>query len=394
MTHETELRFTREDYARRLAKTKTAMQAAGLDLLVIVDPSNMNWLTGYDGWSFYVHQGLLVPIDDDPIWWGRGMDANGARLTTWLPDDRIIPYVDHYVMSTERHAMQDLARIVREQGWGSRRIGVEMENYYYTAKAHAVLAADLPDARLHDATALVNWQRAVKSEAELTCMRRAAAIVDAMHARIREIVEPGMRKNDLVAEIQRTAIAGTPDFGGDYAAIVPMVASGVEASAAHLTWTDKPMRADEGTFYEIAGCYQRYHVPLCRTVYLGKPPQHFLDAEKALQEGMAAGLEAARAGNTCEDVANAFFAVLRTHGIVKDSRTGYPIGVSYPPDWGERTMSLRPGDRTELEPNMTFHFMTGLWMDTWGLEITESLVIRDGAPEILCNTPRELVVKP
>jgi ectoine hydrolase len=42
---------------------------------------------------------------------------------------------------------------------------------------------------------------------------------------------------------------------------------------------------------------------------------------------------------------------------------------------------------------MTFHFMTGLWMDTWGLEITESLVIRDGAPEILCNTPRELVVK-
>jgi ectoine hydrolase len=393
MPHDTDLLFSRDEYARRLTKTKAAMQAAGIDLLIVVDPSNMNWLTGYDGWSFYVHQAVIVPIDDDPVWWGRGMDANGARLTTWLPEDRIVPYADHFVMSTERHAMQDLARIVREHGWGSRRIGVEMENYYYTAKAHATLLADLPDARIQDATALVNWQRAVKSEAELTCMRRAAAIVDAMHARIRETVEPGIRKNDLVAEIQRTAIAGTPDFGGDYAAIVPMVASGVEASAAHLTWTDAPMRADEGTFYEIAGCYRRYHVPLCRTVYLGKPPQHFLEAEAALLEGMDAGLEMARAGNVCEDIATAFFAVLRRHGIVKDSRTGYPIGVSYPPDWGERTMSLRPGDRTVLEPNMTFHFMTGLWMDTWGLEITESLVIRDGAPEILCNTPRELVVK-
>ena len=42
---------------------------------------------------------------------------------------------------------------------------------------------------------------------------------------------------------------------------------------------------------------------------------------------------------------------------------------------------------------MTIHFMTGLWLDTWGFEITESLVIGDGAPEILANTPRELVIK-
>jgi ectoine hydrolase len=56
-------------------------------------------------------------------------------------------------------------------------------------------------------------------------------------------------------------------------------------------------------------------------------------------------------------------------------------------------MSLRAGDRSVLEPNMTFHFMTGLWMDDWGFEITESFVITDGAPEILANTPRELLIK-
>jgi ectoine hydrolase len=270
---------------------------------------------------------------------------------------------------------------------------LEMDNYYFSAAAHQTLLRELPDARFSDATALVNWQRAVKSDAELDYMRKAARIVDAMHARIREVVEPGVRKSDLVAEIYDAALRGTADFGGDYAAIVPLVASGVEASAAHLTWSDAPMRPDEGTFFEIAGCYHRYHCPLSRTVYLGKPPAHFLDAEKAVLEGMEAGLEKAYAGNTCEDIAMAFFAVLERYGIKKDSRTGYPIGVSYPPDWGERTFSLRPGDPTVLEPNMTIHFMTGLWLDTWGFEITESLVIGDGAPEILANTPRELVIK-
>ena len=118
-----------------------------------------------------------------------------------------------------------------------------------------------------------------------------------------------------------------------------------------------------------------------------------LDAEKATLEGMEAGLAAAKPGNTCEDIANAFFAVLLKYGIVKDNRTGYPIGLSYPPDWGERTMSLRPGDRTELKPGMTFHFMTGLWLETMGLEITESILITETGVECLANVPRKLFVK-
>jgi len=108
---------------------------------------------------------------------------------------------------------------------------------------------------------------------------------------------------------------------------------------------------------------------------------------------MEAGLEAAQPGNLCEDIANAFFTILLKHGITKDNRTGYSIGLSYPPDWGERTMSLRPGDKSVLEENMTFHFMTGLWMKDWGFEITESIVITNNGPECLANVPREMVVK-
>ena len=86
--------------------------------------------------------------------------------------------------------------------------------------------------------------------------------------------------------------------------------------------------------------------------------------------------------------------VLPAHGIEKDNRTGYPIGLSYPPDWGERTVSFRAEDETVLEPNMTFHFMPGLWMDDWGLAITESIrITEDGPAECLCDRPREMIVK-
>ncbi len=95
-----ELNFTREEYAERLEKTKNAMVEKGLDLLIVTDPSNMAWLTGYDGWSFYVHQCVLVPIEDDPIWFGRSQDANGAKRTVYMTHDRIIPYADYYVKST------------------------------------------------------------------------------------------------------------------------------------------------------------------------------------------------------------------------------------------------------------------------------------------------------
>src|SRR3546814_14200939 len=81
------------------------------------------------------------------------------------------------------------------------------------------------------------------------------------------------------------------------------------------------------------------------------------------------------------------------YGIVKDNRTGYSIGLSYPPDWGERTMSLRGGDTTELQPGMTLHFMTGLWLDDWGFETTESIVITDSGPRCLASVPRKLLVK-
>lgn len=391
---EREMPFSREEYAQRLDKVRRAMDERGIEVLVLSDPSNMAWLTGYDGHSFYTHQAVFLGPDGDPYWWGRTQDGNGARRTVWMGHDRIIGYPDHYVQNPELHPHQHLAELLRSLGMGSRRVGVEMDNYYYSAAAHAHLDAGLPGATLVDATGLVNWERAVKSPAELVYMRAAGRIVEKIMDRIYETVRPGIRKNDLVAEIYHAGITGTEEYGGDYPAIVPLLPTGADASAPHLTWDDKPLQVGAGTFFEVAGCVHRYNVPLSRSVFLGTPPQEMLHAEKALLEGLEAGLDAARAGNRASDVAKALFGVLRGAGIEKEGRCGYPIGLSYPPDWGERTISFRETDNTVLQPGMTFHFMPGLWMDDWGLEITESIMIReDGPAETLANYPRQLLVK-
>lgn len=386
--------FSQTEYNRRIALTRAAMQDAGLDLMFVTDPSNQAWLTGYDGWSFYVHQGVLLGLEGAPIWWGRQMDAVGAGRTCWMEPEAIHGYADHYVQSTERHPMQDLAGHIRALGLSAARIGVEMDNYYYSAKAHAVLAQELPQAQLTDATALVNWQRLIKSEDEIAFIRKAASISDKVMQTALDRAEPGVPKNAVVADIMQAGIRGVEGAWGDYPAIVPLTPSGADATAAHLTWNGDPMRAGEATFFELSGCYRRYHAPLCRTLYLGTPPSEVRAAEAAQLEGIAAGLDMARAGNRTCDIADAFMAVLARHGIKREGRMGYPVGLSYPPDWGERTASIRSEDRTVLQPGMVFHFMPALWMDTWGLETTETILITpDGPAEPLSTVARKLFVK-
>ena len=390
---ESRRRFSAAEYSQRQNKTRQAMQAAGLDLLIVYDPSNMCWLTGYDGWSFYVHQCLVIGTDGALFWFGRGIDANGARLTTDLAQKDIIPYPDHYVQSPDCHPMEYLAGILQQRKLHSKRIGLEKDNYYFSARAAESLYDSLPDASFSDATALVNWQRAVKSPQEIKYMQAAGKVIESVYTRIMAKAEPGIRKNELVAEILHAATLGTPEHYGDYAAIVPLIGVGDEAAACHMTWDGELLENNSGMFLELAGVHARYHCPCSRTLYLGKPPQKHREIEKVINECIATTLEVMKPGNTCGEVAKTFFSTLKKFGYEKDNRCGYAIGLSYPPDWGERTMSLRSNDTTVLEANMTLHFMPAIWFDDWGYETTEAIIVSDQGGQCLSNVPRELLVK-
>jgi Xaa-Pro dipeptidase len=382
------------EYLERLRKTRERMAARGIDVLLVSDPGNINYLSGYDGWSFYVHQALLVAQDEEqPVWIGRGQDANAARVTTFLQSTNIVPYPDDFVQSEVKHPMDFVANQLKARGWERRRIGVEMDNFYFTAASFEALRRNLPETPLLDAKALVNWVRIVKSEAEVALMRQAARIVEQVMQVAIDAVAPGVRQCDAVAKIYEAQIRGTAEFGGTYTAIAPLLPTGIGTSTPHLTWDDAPFAPDTPTILELAGCRSRYHCPMARTVHLGPPPRHLADTAEVVVDGLNAAIEAARPGALTEDVEAAWRRVIEPHGIVKESRIGYSVGLAYPPDWGERTLSLRPGDKTELRPNMTVHVIPGIWQDDWGIEISECILITETGAEALCDFPRQLLVK-
>ncbi len=139
------LPFSREEYSNRLQKTRDAMAELGVDVLVVADPSNMAWLTGYDGWSFYVHQAVLVFHDQDPIWWGRKQDANGARRRVYMADDRIIGSPEIFVQANARHPMDHLGTVLPERGSSTARIRLELATYYFSAAAYPAPTHAPPD---------------------------------------------------------------------------------------------------------------------------------------------------------------------------------------------------------------------------------------------------------
>ncbi len=386
--------FSREEFLERIKKTKGAMADRGIELLVVCDPANMNYLTGYDGWSFYVPQAVLV-IDEseEPLWVGRHMDANGARHTAFIREENMIGYPDGYVQSESRHPMNFMADLIKEKGWGNKRIGVETDAYYYTARSDMELKKTLGRETLENGNLLVNWVRCVKSGSEIAMMQQAGKIAENVMKTALDNLAVGVRECDAVAAVYNAQISGTSEFGGDYPAIVPMMPTGEKTSAPHLTWTDDPYRKEQAVNLELAGCRNRYHCPIARTAYIGgNVPDKLVQLADITVEGLNVTLDAIKPGMKCEDVELVWRDHIARKGFEKESRIGYSMGLNYPPDWGEHTASLRPGDTTRLVPNMTFHMILGMWMDAWGFECSESFRITDKGAETFAAFERKLFV--
>lgn len=389
-----QLPFALTEYKARLQAIRTEMARRNLDLLIVNDVANQHYITGYDGWSFYTPQVVLVPLaDEEPVWIGRAMDAAGGLLTAWMKPENVVGFPEDHVQRADRHPMDWIAAWMTNKGWGKGRIGIELEAYYYSPKAHARLTAGLPNATFHDADLLVNWVRSVKSPAEIDYLRKASRLAEAAVTAAYDVIAPGVRECDAIAKIQAAQVAGSPDFAGDITALPPTILGGENASAPHVMWSDRRFGENETVALELAGVVRRYTAGLARTMQLGAMPPKVSDTSKAVLEGMEAVLETIRPGVTAEAVEAAWRQVIQRYGLKKESRIGYSIGVAYPPDWGEHTISLRPGDTTILKPGNVLHSILGMWMDGWGIEVSETILVTDSGCETLTRFPRDIHVK-
>jgi len=388
------MNFTLQEYSTRLENVKKRMSDKGMDLLILTDPSNMNYLTGYDAWSFYYAQCVIVHVNaEEPICFVRAQDAGGAYIKTYLKDENIIQYHEKYIHTWPLHPYDYLVEIIKQKKWDKLNIGLEMDSHYFTAYCYEKIKQGLPNAKLKDSERLVNWARLVKSNAEISLMKSAALISEKGMKTAIEAINPGVRQCDAVAEIQNTLFKGTPEFGGEYSSIATLLPTGKGTSASHLTATQDKFVTGEATIIEISGVHKRYHVPMARTVLLGKAEQKKIDAMKATNEALDAGIAATKPGNTADDVAQKFWEVLDKHNIKKESRTGYSIGIGYPPDWGEHTLNISKGDKTTLQPNVTFHMIAVMQFGDWGVEASESVRVTENSAETFCKFSRELHIK-
>ena len=388
------MNFPKSEYIDRLAKVKKSMQEKKIDLLISQDTANMNYLTGYDAWSFYYAQCVLVHVDlDEPFLFVRDQDAGGAFLQSCWSQENIIVYAEKYIHTWPNHPYDYLIEIIKNKKWDNQSIGLEMDSHYFTAFCYQKLIDGLPDASLKDSERLVNWVRFIKSDNEIELMKKAALITDQAMQTAIDIINPGIRQCDAVGEIQKAMFYGTPEIGGEYSSIATLLPTGAGTSASHLTATQEKFVKGEATIVELAGVHKRYHAPLARTVLLGKAEQKKIDAIKATNEALDEGISAIKPGNTADDVAQKFWAILDKHDIKKESRTGYSIGIGYPPDWGEHTINISKGDQTILHPNVTFHMIAVMQFGSWGVEASHSLRVTENGSEKFSDFSSDLFIK-
>jgi Xaa-Pro dipeptidase len=380
--------FETSEYRERAGQVSRAMQARGIDTLVVLSESHMCYLTGYEGFSDYVPQAAILRAgDQDPILVLREMDIHCAYPTVYLDPSRVEWYPESHIGTSTRSPWEVVgSRVLAIAGRG--RIGVEFGAKTFSFQDYQKLMRALGDRPVADATPVLPSVKIRKSPAELEYMRKAAAIVDqAMQAGI-ERIATGVRECDVAATIMEQLTAGTHECGGGPATPVTMPVT-PRAAAPHLKWTDAPYAANSQTNFEMGARVHRYCCALSRTAFLGEPPPRLRYIHDAVQEGFLAALDAIRPGTTCGDVHRAFAKAFYPKGVRKESRIGYSIGL----DWSDLCFSLQADDTTVLDVDYTLHLIIGIWERTDAYVFSETIHVGPDGGESLSTTPRILFLR-
>jgi Xaa-Pro dipeptidase len=290
--------------------------------------------------------------------------------------------------------MRWVAALLRQKGLDKKQFGLEMDGYWFNAKMYLTLLEELPRASLIDGTNLVNWVKTVKSPAEVEYMRQAARICENVMQTAIDEIAVGVHEKDAAAKVCAAQIAGAEEYGGSSPAIFPIMPSAERTATAHLTFDpDRRYQENDVVLLELCGARHRYHMPLSRTIYLGDPPEDLQKTADGVVHGLQETLQFIKAGVTAEEVEEKWRESIAHTGVVKPSRVGYSFGLNYVPDWGEHTVSLRPGDKTVLQPGMALHFMPGIWLETYGFECSEPVLVTESGCEKFIEFPQKFFTK-
>lgn len=379
--------FPSSVYRDRLDRTKSAMTARGLDALLLADPTSQHYLSGFESRSWFSFQLLIVTLDEDePVFTGRVTEERAGKITTWMGDDAIQCYPETYAHPNSPHHPAEWVADILDRRGPIDAVGVDLASDFLSAADVTALESHLTDVTFEDATGLVGQLYLRKAEAELDYVRKAARITDRAMRTAAEAIAPGVRENDAMAEITRTLLKGTEEYGGINPAGTPSF------GPDHYRFSDRAFEEGDLFKVELSGSVRHFHKPLSRSVHVGEPSQEVRRMYENLNDDLDLLIEAIEPGRTCEEIDRHY---RDRANYPNPTRSGYAAGYSVAPTWTEGTANLTEGDDTVLEPGMTFHlvpYVSGIGPDDQQLLHTEGVVVTDDGCATLGDYPRELIV--
>ncbi|RCV90107.1 M24 family metallopeptidase [Billgrantia montanilacus] len=359
-----ELAFPDAEFDSRQARVRAVMAEAGLDALLVTDPADIYYLTGYNTFEVSVHT-CLVCSADRLVLQVPSIETGPAVVTARV--DELLGY--------RWEGIEEVLEPLAETLSGFSSIGLDSFSPTLRHGIIGPLQQRLGVERFRaDGGALLDRIRIVKSEAELACLRESARITSRGLAAAIEVIAPGMTDNDVAAEGARALLAA----GSEFMSMQPIVTTGRRISVIHLNHQRHRIERDEPVFLEFGAAFRRYTAPMMRTAVAGRASgeMHAMrDVCRSLFETLSGAM---RPGNTFDDAARAAESVLAPHAdrVFFSGVFGYAVGAQFPPSWVEGSGYIARGQQREFEADMVFHLPLCLRLPgEWGIGISDTVQV-------------------
>jgi Xaa-Pro aminopeptidase len=297
----------RVDYRRmhryRLGRAQAALEASDLGALLLFDDNNIRYVTStkIGEWARdKLSRWALLVRGGDPILWDFGSAAVHHRLySPWLKPENckaglvgLRGTVDPAFGLMKRHA-EEMASILKAAGVAKMPIGVDI------IEPPMMFELEKAGLKIKDGQQVMLSAREVKSADEIALLNRAAAMVDGAYDVVNEMLRPGVRENDIVAEVNKFLYT----HGSDDVEAVNAI-SGERCSPHPHNFTDRMIRPGDQAFFDILQSFMGYRTCYYRTFNVGRatPAQHdaYKMAREWLDNAMARIKPGASTAHICE----------------------------------------------------------------------------------------------
>ncbi|MCX7354968.1 MAG: Xaa-Pro peptidase family protein [Alphaproteobacteria bacterium] len=379
------LTFSNEEFKSRLDKVRKGMQAKGVDVMLTTVPENIVYLTGYHSLGYFTYQILVVSHDHPPILLTRALNVEKAQV------DSCLEIVEGYKDTEDPN--DATYNLLKKYKLLDKRVGNQDDAWFFSVTRYKKLIERLGVKDLIDCSGIVEEVRKIKSAKEIEYIKEAARYAMASIDAAIKSVKPGLMESEMDAEASYALYKA----GSEYLGHAHQLVSGPQAGLAFECAGRRPIKKDDVVYMEAGGTHHRYHCMLSRTVLVGNPDPKWLDMAKASRDAVNAARAKIKAGVTSHEVDKAARDLIRKAGYADAfmHRTGYSIGLGFPPDWGEgRFMSINENDQTVLKAGMVFHMIPDLKIAMDGAVVcSDSVVVTETGHELLTPYSQEIVRK-